>query len=106
MWWLADDEPRPAVRDAGPTATRRARWSPTIYGWFTEGFDTPDLKDAKALLDQLNPLPIRSVAGLISCASAEDHRDPARMALAEERSEHSVAWASAPNSQPTERKSK
>jgi predicted ATPase len=24
-----------------------------IYGWFTEGFDTPDLKDAKALLDQL-----------------------------------------------------
>ena len=25
-----------------------------IYGWFTEGFDTADLKDAKALLDQLN----------------------------------------------------
>jgi predicted ATPase len=24
-----------------------------IYGWFTEGFDTPDLKDAKALLEQL-----------------------------------------------------
>jgi len=24
-----------------------------IYGWFTEGFDTPVLKDAKALLDQL-----------------------------------------------------
>jgi predicted ATPase len=23
-----------------------------IYGWFTEGFDTPDLKDAKALLDE------------------------------------------------------
>ncbi|MGH6914720.1 MAG: hypothetical protein ACREH3_13560, partial [Geminicoccales bacterium] len=23
------------------------------YGWFTEGFDTQDLKDAKALLDQL-----------------------------------------------------
>jgi len=22
-----------------------------IYGWFTEGFDTPDLKAAKALLD-------------------------------------------------------
>jgi predicted ATPase len=21
-----------------------------VYGWFTEGFDTPDLKDAKALL--------------------------------------------------------
>jgi class 3 adenylate cyclase/tetratricopeptide (TPR) repeat protein len=24
-----------------------------IYNWFTEGFDTPDLKDAKALLDRL-----------------------------------------------------
>ena len=25
-----------------------------IYGWFTEGFDTPDLKDAKALLNELS----------------------------------------------------
>jgi predicted ATPase len=24
-----------------------------VYNWFTEGFDTPDLKDAKALLDEL-----------------------------------------------------
>jgi predicted ATPase len=24
-----------------------------IYGWFTEGFDTRDLKEAKALLDEL-----------------------------------------------------
>jgi predicted ATPase len=24
-----------------------------IYGWFTEGFDTADLKTAKALLDEL-----------------------------------------------------
>ena len=23
------------------------------YGWFTEGFDTPDLVDAKALLEEL-----------------------------------------------------
>jgi predicted ATPase len=23
-----------------------------LYGWFTEGFDTADLKDAKVLLDQ------------------------------------------------------
>jgi predicted ATPase len=28
-----------------------------IYGWFTEGFDTADLKDAKALLDELNAFP-------------------------------------------------
>lgn len=26
-----------------------------IYNWFTEGFDTTDLKEAKALLDQLSP---------------------------------------------------
>jgi hypothetical protein len=24
-----------------------------IYNWFTEGFDTADLKEAKALLDEL-----------------------------------------------------
>jgi len=24
-----------------------------IYGWFTEGFEFADLKDAKALLDEL-----------------------------------------------------
>jgi hypothetical protein len=24
-----------------------------IYNWFTEGFDTADLKDAKSLLDEL-----------------------------------------------------
>jgi predicted ATPase len=24
-----------------------------VYSWFTEGFDTADLKDARALLDQL-----------------------------------------------------
>ena len=25
-----------------------------IYGWFTEGFDTLDLKEARALLDELH----------------------------------------------------
>jgi len=25
-----------------------------IYNWFTEGFDTADLKDAKALLEELS----------------------------------------------------
>ena len=24
-----------------------------VYGWFTEGFDTPDWRDARALLDAL-----------------------------------------------------
>jgi predicted ATPase len=25
-----------------------------VYGWFTEGFDTRDLEEAKALLDKLD----------------------------------------------------
>jgi hypothetical protein len=27
--------------------------SAPVYAWFTEGFDTKDLKEAKALLDEL-----------------------------------------------------
>ncbi len=45
-----------------------------IYGWFTEGFDTPDLQDAKTLLDNLrisavsptlsnSPSPVRKTVG-------------------------------------------
>jgi predicted ATPase len=26
----------------------------SVYGWFTEGFDTIDLKEAKTLLDELH----------------------------------------------------
>ena len=39
-------------RDQGRRAEARDLLAP-VYGWFTEGFDTPDLKDAKALLDEL-----------------------------------------------------
>jgi predicted ATPase len=39
--------------DQGRRAEARDLLAP-VYGWFTEGFDTPDLKEAKALLDQLN----------------------------------------------------
>jgi hypothetical protein len=35
-------------------ATKRALCWPKIYNWFTEGFDTADLKEAKLLLDELN----------------------------------------------------
>ena len=31
-----------------------------IYGWFTEGFDTLDLKEAKVLLDELTQLGVTS----------------------------------------------
>jgi predicted ATPase len=39
-------------RDQGERAQARDLLAP-IYGWFTEGFDTADLKEAKALLDEL-----------------------------------------------------
>ena len=32
----------------------------SVYGWFTEGFDTPDLKEAKGLLDDLSDTPIQA----------------------------------------------
>jgi predicted ATPase len=39
-------------RDQGKRTEARDLLAP-IYGWFTEGFDTPVLQDAKALLEQL-----------------------------------------------------
>jgi predicted ATPase len=41
-------------RDQGKRAKARDLLG-SIYNWFTEGFDTRDLKDAKALLEQLTP---------------------------------------------------
>jgi predicted ATPase len=39
-------------RDQGRGAEARNLLAP-VYDWFTEGFDTPDLKETKALLDEL-----------------------------------------------------
>ena len=39
-------------RDQGKTQQARELLAP-VYGWFTEGFDTRDLKEAKALLREL-----------------------------------------------------
>jgi predicted ATPase len=39
-------------RDQGKRAEARDLLAP-VHGWFTEGFDTPDLQQAKALLDAL-----------------------------------------------------
>ena len=39
-------------REQGKRYAARDLLTPT-YGWFTEGFDTPVLKEAKALLDEL-----------------------------------------------------
>jgi predicted ATPase len=41
-------------RDQGKRQQARDLLAP-VYGWFTEGFDTLDLKEAKALLDELHP---------------------------------------------------
>ena len=39
-------------RDQGKPQQARDLLAP-VYGWFTEGFDTLDLKEAKALLEEL-----------------------------------------------------
>jgi predicted ATPase len=40
-------------RDQGKVQQARELLAP-VYGWFTEGFDTRDLKEAKALLEELD----------------------------------------------------
>jgi predicted ATPase len=40
------------LRDHGKRQQARDLLAP-VYGWFTQGFDTADLKEAKALLDEL-----------------------------------------------------
>jgi predicted ATPase len=39
-------------RDRGKVQQARELLAP-VYGWFTEGFETRDLKEANALLDEL-----------------------------------------------------
>jgi predicted ATPase len=39
-------------RDQGRRSEARDLLAP-VYGWFTEGFDTPDLREAKSLLAEL-----------------------------------------------------
>ena len=41
------------MRDTGRRDEARTMLA-EIYNWFTEGFDTRDLKEAKALLDELS----------------------------------------------------
>ena len=40
-------------RDQGKRTEARDLVAP-VYNWFTEGFDTPVLREAKALLEQLS----------------------------------------------------
>src|SRR5262249_8596985 len=47
------DEHRKRVEEADRVGRENSLSFITDYGWFTEGFDTADLKEAKALLDEL-----------------------------------------------------
>ena len=49
---LRRDDTARLWRDQGKRDEARELLAP-VYGWFTEGFDTRDLKEAKALLDEL-----------------------------------------------------
>ena len=50
---IAGDKPRASARQRGRRDEAHTMLA-DIYGWFTEGFDTADLTDAKALLDELD----------------------------------------------------
>lgn len=45
-------QPSPPMAGAGQNDAA-SKLVGAVYGWFTEGFDTPDLRDAKALFDEL-----------------------------------------------------
>jgi hypothetical protein len=45
-----------ATANRAAPARRSPRPRRPVYSWFTEGFDTADLKEAKALLDQYSCL--------------------------------------------------
>jgi hypothetical protein len=51
-------------RDQGRREEARATLEP-VYGWFAEGFDMPDLVDARLLLESLKPA--ADVAKVESC---------------------------------------
>ena len=52
MTWLFATSMARLWRDQGKVPQARELLAP-VYGWFTEGFDTLDLKGAKALLEEL-----------------------------------------------------
>jgi predicted ATPase len=65
------------LREKGRVAEAYELLAP-LYGWFTEGFGTMDLKEAKALLDELADAQVLAVStGLLtSGAGAESGKAP------------------------------
>ena len=52
-----------------------------IYGWFTEGFDTANLQEAKALLDELGGEPDQQMGeakGCNTCSGSSSGQGPHR----------------------------
>ena len=60
-----DDRGRPADDSRGPRQGRRAEARELLageYAWFTEGFHTANLREARALLDELGWQPTETCA--------------------------------------------
>ena len=53
MGAASDDQPRALLAKEDRRDEAR-RMLAEVYNWFTEGFDTPDLKEAKLLLEELS----------------------------------------------------
>ncbi len=51
-----------------------------IYGWFTEGFDTADLQEAQALLEELSSSWLESVTPDPGRIAGDGRRRPGRRA--------------------------
>jgi predicted ATPase len=58
----AANEHGAALARSGKREEARELLAP-VCGWFTEGFDTRDLKEAKTLLEELAEIPRRPLAG-------------------------------------------
>ena len=56
-------------RDQGRRAEARDLLAP-VYGWFTEGFGTPVLQEAKLLLDELAGAPGLAASGDLAVSGA------------------------------------
>jgi hypothetical protein len=65
------------MRDQGRAREAHDLLAP-VYGWFTEGFATKDLKDGKTLLDELSDAPVLAVSTVFvtSDASAGGENPP------------------------------
>jgi hypothetical protein len=61
------------MRGRGRVREARGLLAP-VYGWFTEGFATKDLKDAKALLDELADAPASPASGGLASTGAGAER--------------------------------